>query len=695
MLQGFSHVRATVRAISALAVLGLLFIAVPLASGADALVEGRTLFETERFTPVGGPSNARVGATLPEDVYALAGETEAFQFVIHNTSAATLELDGSIAGLPAGVTGTLLRVASVNIPDGSSNYGTAGGTYTDPLPPLRATSSAGALSIPAGAWGGVLVSFNISAGAAAGDTPGTVELFANRGKTVYGRSGFTLHVRRASGNPLLQAGATGSFMTTLGVEANQYWLGHTAMRNGADKRFPGNVSPADRTAQLAGLYAFLNEHGITPLDLGAAGVDGAGNGTCSLNGTSFFDQARTYFANGALFSRWMPYRSTGCDIDSGADDFTAVTDPKHTASLKQDDALDARAPGFWSNVSKAWSANGLFTTRTYVKNPFDEPSDATAAQRVQMNVELPKSNIALHKAVGTKAKIVLAGWPRDERRLKACKKVGKKTPCRVYEQDLYGNRKLWDGKGADDVDVWMVPFSRMFGRVTSPWMKSFKTGGTKINRDREYINRLAAIRAKHRGGETWGYSFYTADKNTMQTTIDAPGTDARLQYLLAAREGLTGLYISNLLMGWGNPDTATKLDAVHYKNGDPYTQTPYFKHPVYGTAAGWGTYIYPGYSPQYGLTTETDRNSAAGRPVSSLRLEAMRDGQEDANLAIMYRNRFGQKKLEAQLAALFPNKPYRQQTRSLGQVVFPTYSNVDMAARMETVRRAMINELSS
>jgi len=72
----------------------------------------------------------------------------------------------------------------------------------------------------------------------------------------------------------------------------------------------------------------------------------------------------------------------------------------------------------------------------------------------------------------------------------------------------------------------------------------------------------------------------------------------------------------------------------------------------------------------------------------------MRDGTEDANLAIMYKNRFGQKKLEAKLLALFPNKPYRAQNRTLGQVVFPSYSNAGMAQRMEAVRRAMITELA-
>ncbi|MCW2950189.1 MAG: hypothetical protein JWN41_1202 [Thermoleophilia bacterium] len=708
-MRELSRFRTAVGAVVVLATVVVSCVIAPIASAADALLETRTLFATERFTPSAAPT--RLAGALPENLLAVRGETEAFQVVVNNTSGHDLSLDGRVTGLAAGgVTTELLRIGMVNVPTGSTGFGTPGGAYADPLPPLRAGAAGGALTIPAGQWGGVLVTFRVRTDAPAGDYPGAVELFSGNGgnEIVVSRQPFTLGVRAASGGSLLQSGAPGAFVTTVGVEAQQYWLGHTAMRNGVDKRFPGNASPADRMAQLAGLYAFLDEHNITPLDLGFGGPDKTGAMTCSYSNGGrvasftftaqlkerYFGVARAIEPGATQFpQRWFPYRTSGCDADSAEDDFTAVLDKHHSPSLKQDDALDPKAAAFWSTLARQWSAEGLYGTKTYVKNPFDEPSDATAAQRVQMNVDLPAANIALHKAVGKRAKVVLAGWPRDERKIKVCKpaKKGQKKACHTYEQDLYGNRKLWDGKGLDDVDVWMVPFSRMFGRISQPWLKAF---GNK-NRDREYINRLTAIRAKHKGGETWAYNFYTADRNTMQTTIDAPGTDPRLMYVLAAREGVTGLYISNLLMGWGSEDSPTMLDATHAKNGNPYAQVPYFKHPVYGLAAGWGTYIYPGYNPSLGLGTEADRNSAAGRPVSSLRMEALRDGEEDANLEIMYRNRFGQARLQSKLAALFPNKRYRTQNRTLGQVVFPSYDNTNMAQRMEQVRREMITELAA
>lgn len=686
-------------------------VAAPTALAAEALLPTQTLFDTERVTPAGTGVAARTGGALPENLLALRGEFEAFQLAIQNTGAAPIELDGRLTGLPGGaISAEILRVGMVDVPVGSTSYKTAGGTYADPLPPLRGGVAGGRLTIPAGQWGGVLVLVRVRTDAPTGDFAGTLELFTGSAgqETYVARQAFTLSVRNAT---LKQSGEPGAFTSTFGVEADQYWLGHKGMRNGQAKD-PDFPARPQRMLQLAGLMSFFDEKGFTPLEMPFATPNAAGSYSgCAYDSTkgeqpafSFIDQLKgRYFGTaraiqpGAnqLVTRWIPYRTVGCPAnhqdDTSAVGMPAVLDKKHTPSLKQDDVLHPAAPAYWQALNGQWVANGLYNNRTYVKSPFDEPSDATPAQRVQMNVELPKATIAQHKAFGSRAKVVLAGWPRDERKKSVClpKKQGQKKPtCIKYELDTFGNRKLWDKKGADDIDVWMVPVSRMYGRVTQPHFKKLKL---KVNRDREYTDRLAAIRTAKKTNETWFYNFYTADRNTFQTVIDAPGTDARLQYLLAAREGHTGMFISNMLMGWGSDDAPKLHDGTSLrKNGNPYTQAPYFKHATYGYAAGWGTFIYPPYAPELGLRTEDDRNSASGRPVSSLRIEGMRDGQEDANLAIMYRARFGQAKLNAQLAALFPNKPARPQVRSLGQVVFPYYDNTNMAQRMETVRRAMI-----
>lgn len=244
---------------------------------------------------------------------------------------------------------------------------------------------------------------------------------------------------------------------------------------------------------------------------------------------------------------------------------------------------------------------------------------------------------------------------------------------------------MWDGKGADDIDVWMPHFSRLFGRTTPSILKPYK-----VNRERDYANRLAAIRK--RGKETWAYNFYTGTKVMPQVTIDAPGTDPRLQYLMLARDGHTGLFISNLMMGWGSTPQMQPGSNVRRK-GNPYDQALYFKHPLYGVAAGWGTFIYPGYVPSLGLDGETLRNSEGSVPVSSLRMEALRDGTEDANLVQMYRERFGDAKVQSVLASIFPGKSVNYPA-SLGQVVGPFYDNGNnLAQRMEAARRQMIGEL--
>ena len=67
---------------------------------------------------------------------------------------------------------------------------------------------------------------------------------------------------------------------------------------------------------------------------------------------------------------------------------------------------------------------------------------------------------------------------------------------------------------------------------------------------------------------------------------------------------------------WGNARTGAG-------NRDPYQDPLSFIYPDGRVANGEASLIYPGYYPRYGLT---DPNAA---PVSSLRLEALRDGFED------------------------------------------------------------------
>jgi hypothetical protein len=685
-------------------VLVALNVFVPAAQAADALVpETRTLFTGERFKPtaIRGPLASGV---RPEQVIALKGERQGFQLALRNPTSSEFALharvvpDAALSGeFNAGrMSWAIRRVEMVFLPRGSTGLGTRGGMYPDPLPQFG-NGRAGLLLVPSATWGGVYVLFRIPTTATPATYGGTVELYESTGsgEVVRARQPFTLEVRPGT---LKQPGTPGSFKTVLDVEDTVYWLQHEAMRNGPPK-YP---SAPDRLRQLAGLYSFLDRSGVTPLNTPLSAPSRRGAYTCAYDapgavgpyaaraqlGSRYFGTFREIAPATRQFrERMMPTESPGCDAEHRGDEFEPTIDRRHTPGVKQDDYLHPGAAAFWRTVARAWRSNGWFTRSTYAKNPFDEPSDGTAAMRATMNRQVPAANVALHRALGSSAKVVLASWPRDERRARACRRISGVTRCISIARDQHGNRRMWDNRGRDDVDVWMPQMARLFGRPTTALQRTFR-----YSRTREYANRLAAIRRAHPGRETWAYNFYTATRTMPQLTIDAPGTDAQLQYWLLAREGHTGVFVSNTLLGWS---TVTRLHPNGLRiKGNPYDEATYFRHPRYGYAAGWGTFLYPGYRPALGLGSEALRNTEQARPVTSLRMEGMREGQEDANLIAQYRARFGTAALAAQMRPIFPGS-YRSLPRSLGGVVFPVWSNTNLAQRLEARRRAMILRLTA
>jgi hypothetical protein len=669
------------------------------AQDAVAALPTHTLLLTERFTaagPVGGQSG-----DLPRDLVALRGEREGFQVAVHNTTggalrlAARIEPDAALQAAAGTIDAEVLRVGFVRVPQGSTRLGTQAGEYADPLPPLREDSGdVGLLHVGAGQWGGVAVIVRVRTSAAAGTYAGAVSFMA--GETVVARQPFSIEVRPGT---LTQNGDRDYFATVSGnVEAEAYWLQHRDMRD----RPRGTDLWPDRTRQVAGLIDFLDQRGITPTEFPFGNPSQTGSYSCYLDQKglprqTFLAQFRGRYlsgvndadpARGKFRTRFAPAATAGCDLDKRSAHFEGTL-PAGT-SAKQDDVFNPAAPAYWNNVNAAWTSNKLWTPRTYVKHPFDEPSASTAAFRRTMDVEVPKATVAMRRAFGNRAKIVIADWPRDSAKRRVCRTFGTGQRCTTLSGDEHSNRKQWDGLGLDDPHVWMVPFSRLYGRTTPPTvMRDYK-----VTRVREYATRLDRIKKLRGTREVWAYNFYTADTRMPQLTIDAPGTDARLQYWMLAREGHTGLYVSNLLAGWGQSvqlHTGTTLR----RKGNPYDEALYFRHPVYGMAAGWGTFIYPGYSPELGLVGETARNSEQAWPVTSLRLEGMRDGNEDANLHRMYRAKFGEQRYQALVKRIFPGG-YRPLTgNTLGNVVMISYGNANLATRMDQVRRQMIIELTA
>jgi hypothetical protein len=98
---------------------------------------------------------------------------------------------------------------------------------------------------------------------------------------------------------------------------------------------------------------------------------------------------------------------------------------------------------------------------------------------------------------------------------------------------------------------------------------------------------------------------------------------------------------------------------------------------------GEASLIYPPYAPQYGL------NDTLGTPVSSLRLESMRDGIEDVEVATLYRKRFGQKALRR----LLGNEFGKVQVVRGKEFTWPKIKFAGLGTRMENNRREMIAAL--
>jgi hypothetical protein len=653
------------------------------ASAADQLQPKRTLLIGERFSQTSVPATGAVPAAY--SLLAFPGEREAFQLVVRNTTTAPLHLDARVTG-DAALTGAdptvqldLLRVGFITLPRGSTGLRTKAGAYADPLPELRpGAGTPGLLTIAPARWGGLIIQVRVRTNAPAGLHHGMVELFS--GATVYARQSFSLDVRiprsrtGARGHLLQPGDSPRAMKTVLGVEGDRYWLGHSAMRNDAP----------DRNAQLRGLYRFYDDHGFSPTSWteAAPGVSGT---LSACPGAS--RQLAAYFApkrdidpaTGAFPARVIPMRTDGCGAA-----YEPTRDIAHTPGAEQDDLLRTNAAAFWSRMDADWRALGLVRPgSTYTLNPFDEPSDATAAYRRTMATQVPAAT-AKQRAAGRGAvKVFLSAWPRDERSTRACKR----GTCLIIKKDRYGNRRMWDGRGTDDANVWMVPFSRLWGRPNDA-----RTRKVGYDRTSEYRKRLAAIKHLRGGREVWGYNFYTATRSVPQLVIDAPGYDAQLQYWLLARDGHTGLYVSNSMIGWSTQTRYAPGTRLR-ERGAPFAQATYFRHGVYGYGAGWGTLLYPAYEPSLGLIEERDRNTELSRPTSSLRFEGMREGQEAANLLAMYRARFGAAKAAAAIRPIISDRMHALPA-TMGHVVAPTWRTYHLARRMELQRRRVMVALA-
>ena len=180
----------------------------------------------------------------------------------------------------------------------------------------------------------------------------------------------------------------------------------------------------------------------------------------------------------------------------------------------------------------------------------------------------------LHKAsarLGFRAKFLLTDDPRPT-------SLGPKLPANKY---------LWN-----DVDIWCTRYYYFFGRVPV----------------------LRKLQAK--GAQVWWYPYYNSSvKELPNFVIDKPSADQRVWGWLMYQWNVDGLLYWGVNR-WCNGRTGKG-------SRDPYKDPLSFEYSPSRVANGEACLIYPGYYPRYGLD---DKNAP---PVSSLRLEALRDGFQD------------------------------------------------------------------
>ena len=158
------------------------------------------------------------------------------------------------------------------------------------------------------------------------------------------------------------------------------------------------------------------------------------------------------------------------------------------------------------------------------------------------------------------------------------------------------NRRLWDGRNGDDVDIWVPLARRYYGTFSSR---------SQSHRERSWFRSIAAARAH--GKTIWSYT-YTAVPGSPGFTATEPLSNSRLFLLWNALERTTGV-----LYGDG---------VTTYDGGNPYGAVG--KH-------GEAVLLYPGVRA----------------PIASARLEQIRDGIEDWALYDLVRRRFGSSRVRA------------------------------------------------
>ena len=156
------------------------------------------------------------------------------------------------------------------------------------------------------------------------------------------------------------------------------------------------------------------------------------------------------------------------------------------------------------------------------------------------------------------------------------------------------NRFLWDGRGGDDLDIWVTLARRWYGRFTVPARE------VAANRSRESLKLIESVRK--RGSMVWSYT-YTGVPGTPGFRATEPLSNPRMFLLWNALEGTHGML-------YGQGTTNYKAAVNPFESVD---------------RGGEFVLFYPGRLA----------------PIPSARLEQIRDGLEDAAIFGLVRRKRG------------------------------------------------------
>jgi hypothetical protein len=234
-------------------------------------------------------------------------------------------------------------------------------------------------------------------------------------------------------------------------------------------------------------------------------------------------------------------------------------------------AGDTRLLNYLTQVCRVYYDNGW--QGKAVAYPMDEPT-ATEERKAEALAR------TLHKAsarVGFRARFFLTDDPR---------------PTTLHAL-APANRYLWD-----DVDIWCVRYYYFFGRV--PVLRYLKA----------------------RGAGVWWYPYFNSSVAKLPNfVIEKPLADQRVWGWLMYQWNVDGMVY------WGVNSWTNAFDRARTR--DPYQDPLSFAYPDGRVANGEVSLVYPGYYPRYGL------DDPAAPPVSSLRLEALREGFQDREYLLL------------------------------------------------------------